>query len=314
MLGVDEQAAFVAAMHQDITVDVVAYRLSDGAELWRSAAGRTQYGWPPGPVAGGGVVVISAPDGGGVIGLDAGTGAERWRTEGAVAPVANTGSIVVLANASRPVAGPPPSGLVGVDRVTGSELWNDPALRYEDTSQVVVARGAAAVSGETVVIPSSGTTIAIDAATGAVLWEGSRLDHPTAAEGRVVGASGHFQVEALDLGDGSSAWVQPGSPSYGEIWALGDGATYVVGERGVLAYELDSGILRWTVEQAPGQPQAAVQGGVALMWESVIGVLESADGATRWSRVDPVGTPFMNSLAASDELIVVGINSLPWGD
>jgi outer membrane protein assembly factor BamB len=126
--------------------------------------------------------------------------------------------------------------------------------------------------------------------------------------------SGHFQVEALDLADGSSAWDEPGSPSYGEIWALGDGAAYVVGERGVLAYELDTGTLRWTAERAPHMPQAAVEDGVALMWESVIGVLESEDGSIRWSRVDPVGVPYMDSLAVSDELIVVGVNSLPWGD
>jgi outer membrane protein assembly factor BamB len=313
VLGVDETTAFVEATDQDYSDDVVAYRLSDGAELWRVAAGQTTFGWAPGSFAGSGVVVISAPGRSGVIGLDAETGAERWRTEGALAPIANTGSIVVLADASSPLAGPR-SGLVGVDRVTGAELWSDPTLRYEDVSNVVVARGAAAVSGETVVLPSHEITLAIDATTGAVLWEGSRLDHPTAAEDRVVGVSGSARVAALDLADGSSAWVQPGSPSYGEIWALGDGAAYVVGERGVLAYELSTGTLRWTAERAPGMPQAAVEDGVAVMWESVIGVLEAEDGSIRWSRVDPVGVPYMDSLAVSDELVVVGVNSLPWGD
>jgi hypothetical protein len=46
-------------------------------------------------------------------------------------------------------------------------------------------------------------------------------------------------------------WTQPGSPPYDDVWAIGDGAVFVVdgnlsaGGGRIVAYELDSGEMRW---------------------------------------------------------------------
>lgn len=205
---------------------VVAVDARSGEELWQVPVVRQPFGWPLGPFAGSGVVVVAVDDDNGeaIVGLDAKSGDTIWRVAQAdlgdataskgtpdpvVAPLANTDEIAVLAV---------PSGLVGLDRVSGTQLWSS-EVSLLDESGVGAARGAAAVDGSTVMIPAASevitgvvtdggvivsgpnvpsgetvtipvgpsTLIAVDGSTGATLWKGPRLDHPAAADRYVVG-------------------------------------------------------------------------------------------------------------------------------
>ena len=343
---------------------VVAVDPRSGEELWRVPVARQQLGWPLGPFAGSGVVVVAVDDdnGAAIVGLDAKSGDTIWRVAEAdlsdaaapagapdpvVAPLANTDEVAVLAV---------PSGLVGLDRVSGTQLWSSEVFLL-DESGVGVARGPAAVDGSTVMIPAASevitgvavdggvivsgpdlppgdtvtipmgpsTLIAVDASTGATLWTGPRLDHPAAADGYVVGyvhsgmgSSGpNSEVVVVDSTTGEQLWSQPGRESYGDLWAIGDGAVYVNGFGDdslpdVVAYELDSGDERWrhSTESVLSDPQQVVDDGVVLLW-SDLAMLSTPDGTTRWTIPASVSpdTP-MSSVGHNSASIFVSFNGL----
>jgi outer membrane protein assembly factor BamB len=373
-------------------IAVIAVDVASGAELWRVPVAHPQLGWPPGPFAGGGVVVVGVQDGDGaaIVGLDAGTADELWRIAesdlggaaasptppwSVVAPLANTDQVVVLAV---------PSGLVGLDRATGQRLWSSDVFLL-DESGVGASRGPAAVDGSTVMIPAASqvrtvypppqgavggveggggccvapdgavycsgpvepggddppcqpvtapigpsTLVAVDAMTGATLWRGPRLDHPTAAEGYVVGYDNSSmgsssppdsEVIVVDATTGAQLWNQPGSESYGDLWAIGDGAVYVNVaddvQRNVVAYELESGDERWrraTDMSLPTDPQQVADDKVVLLWGD-LAVLSTSDGTTQWTVSAPADpeTP-MSSVGHNATSIFVSFNGRPSGD
>jgi outer membrane protein assembly factor BamB len=348
---------------------VVAIDARTGSELWRVPVARQQLGWPLGPFAGSGVVVVEVDgdDGAAIVGLDATSGDTMWRVAEAdlgetaasvedpvpvVAPLANTDHVAVLAV---------PSGLVGLDRVSGERLWSSEVYLL-DESGVGVARGPAAVDGSTVMIPAasefvtgvvsdggvivvngdapSGETVtiplgpsvlvAVDGSTGATLWRGPRADHPAAADGYVVGyvhsgggsSSGpSSEVVVADATTGEHLWSRPGSESYGDLWAIGDGAVYVDAvddgfPYDVVAYELESGDERWrrTTESMPSDPQQVADDGVVLLWND-LAMLSTTDGTTRWTIPASVSpeTP-MSSVGHNAASIFVSFNGLQWTD
>jgi outer membrane protein assembly factor BamB len=324
------------AVASDQRFAVTAVDAASGEELWRVPIARQQLGWPLGPFAGSGVVVVAVDDdnGAAIVGLDAESGDTMWRVAEAdlsdaeapmgapdpvVAPIANTDEVAVLAV---------PSGLVGLDRMNGTQLWSSEVFLL-DESGVGVARGPAAVDGSTVMIPAAsevvtgvvtdggaivsgpdvppGETvtipmgpsrlIAVDASTGATLWQGPRLDHPAAADGYVVGyvhdgrssPGPNSEVVVVDAKTGEQLWSQPGSESYGDLWAIGDGAVYVNvisddSPPSVVAYELESGDERWRLspESMLSEPQQVVNDGVVLLWNE-LAMLSTKDGTTRWT-------------------------------
>jgi outer membrane protein assembly factor BamB len=304
-------------------------------------------------------VEIVDDDGSAIVGLDAATGEQLWRVaeadlgdagasmgmpSRAVAPLANTEEVAVLSV---------PSGLVGLDRVSGKQLWSSD-VSLLDESGVGVARGPAAVDGSTVMIPAASkvvtgvatdggaivsgpnlppgetvaipigpsTLVAVDGTSGATLWQGPRLDHPAAAEGYVVGyvhSGPDSNVVVADVATGEEVWTKPGSESYGDLWALGDGAVYVnvrneTGLADVVAYELESGDERWrrSTDQMPGEPQQVIDDGVALLWND-LALLATIDGATRWTVPGPPETP-MSSVGHNSTSMFVSFNGLAWTD
>jgi outer membrane protein assembly factor BamB len=382
------------AVASDQRFAVTAVDALSGEELWRVPVARQQLGWPLGPFAGSGVVVVAVDDdnGAAIVGLDAKSGDTIWRVAEAdlsdaaasmgtpdpvVAPLANTDEVAVLAA---------PSGLVGLDRVNGTQLWSSEVFLL-DESGVGVARGPAAVDGSTVMIPAASqiatapmppggesgtgccvapdgatycvgepgetspgaviagdddppcelvtaplgpsTLVAVDASTGATLWQGPRLDHPAAADGYVVGyvhagmgSSGpNSEVVVVDAATGEQLWSQPGSESYGDLWAIGDGAVYVnvISDDSlpsVVAYELESGDERWRLspESMLSEPQQVVNDGVALLWND-LAMLSTTDGTTRWTIPATVSpeTP-MSSVGHNPASMFVSFNGLQWTD
>ena len=153
--------------------------------------------------------------------------------------------------------------------------------------------------GSTVVIPAGEQLVAVNSTNGAELWRAARLDHPSGHDGVVVGRDGD-NVTALDAATGRKLWSAPGVPSYGEIWALGDGSVYVL-SRGdgpggpvVVAYDLHSGAERWRFIPSAllfGEPMAGGKDVMFVGWEVVAGAVSSPtgrhggrSGLNSWSR------------------------------
>jgi outer membrane protein assembly factor BamB len=174
------------------------------------------------------------------------------------------------------------------------------------------------------------TLVAVDADTGTTLWRGPRLDHPTAAQGYVVGYDHSWmssptrpvpEVIVVDATTGTQLWTRPGAESYGDLWALGDGAVYVNVLGGmppdVVAYELESGDERWRRSldmTLPKDPQQVADDAVVLLWDA-LAVLSTADGATRWTVPAPTNPEaLMSSVGHNAASIFVSYNGLPWTD
>ena len=230
VLGVTNDVVYLDAIpHDQGTQELMAIDAETGSELWK-VAHSYPLGWPLGPFTGGGVIVISSQDDDGeaIVAIDAGTGTELWRSAAVTfGPIANTEDVVVLAGSLGL------GGLRGLERSTGRQLWTSD-VHFSDESGVVVSRGATAVTGDTVIVPTGQTLTAIDARTGAELWQAPRLDHPAAFGQYVVGYvpdEGPVQslkVTVLNAATGETLWTQQGTPSYGELWAVDDEAIFVL--------------------------------------------------------------------------------------
>ncbi len=147
----------------------------------------------------------------------------------------------------------------------------------------------AAVDGDTVItVPGP---IAIDAASGDVLWE---TDTPItgviggAAHGVfITGGQDDQVVVGYDTATGAQLWTNPGAAVYDNVWAIGDSAAYFVDppSQTLFAYELATGDTRW---QAPFDPQRyswpfhADDDTLYTMWTNIDAVA-TADGSHRWS-------------------------------
>jgi outer membrane protein assembly factor BamB len=129
------------------------------------------------------------------------------------------------------------------------------------------------------------------------------------------------EVVVVDATTGEHLWSQPGRESYGDLWAIGDGAVFVngVGDDSlptVVAYELDAGDERWRHSTGPGlsDPQQVVDDGVVLLWTD-LAMLSTTDGTTRWTVPGSVDaeTP-MSGVGHNATSIFVSFNGLPYGD
>ncbi|MEZ5260714.1 MAG: PQQ-binding-like beta-propeller repeat protein [Acidimicrobiales bacterium] len=221
------------------------------------------WGRPPGPIAAGDIVVLPIDTGGTttIIGVDATTGAERWRvdpasipgTSGTLGPIANTEDMTILATDHT---------VTGLDRRTGTTRWTIP-FTIVDSSQVGVSRATSAVAtsdtSTMIVLPTIETpepglhppgslpptitylSVAIDTEDGTERWRAPVLHHPAAADGTVVGYIYEASppptidapvslppmrrpvLQALDADDGTTLWTAAGAPTYGDLWPVGDG-------------------------------------------------------------------------------------------
>jgi outer membrane protein assembly factor BamB len=313
MLGTTDTEVFVALQTPAPSTTLLALDARSGAELWRAAAAAPRWGWPQGPFAASDIVVFRADEAGvpAVVGVDALTGAELWRLPGPEVgePVANTPGVVVVDEGVR---------LRGLDRFTGQELWSS-ELAFQDLSGVVAARAATAVDGDMVIVPTSTGLVALNAPTGRERWRSQPYGHPTAGNRAVVATTetpGAFVT--LEAATGIERFRATGAPSYGEIWAVGDGAVHVIDpQAGIVAYDLATGAVRWSRpldERLYGQPQLVLGSRLILLWEAQLAVLETSTGSTWWLVDRPLATSWTNSVGANTGSVIVAANTLPFAD
>jgi len=228
--------------------DVLALRLNDGKQLWRSTTKASLSG---GPGVGNSLVVVGSSKGE-VIALELSTGATRWKAfvagEVLAAPAVGDSAVVVRTVDGR---------LVGLGLTDGHELWREeqqiPRLTLRGTAAPVIV-GNAAIAGF-----DNGRVLAVEAQTGAILWESlvspargrtelERLVDIDSAV-RIAGADvlvAGFQgrVTMLDLNSGQTWWSREIS-SYRGL-AVDDDLVYVSGTDGALiALRRRSGIEVW---------------------------------------------------------------------
>ncbi|MBI2796683.1 MAG: PQQ-binding-like beta-propeller repeat protein [Gemmatimonadetes bacterium] len=202
--------------------DAFAIDPTDGHLVWKTriATDSTQTVVAD-PVVDAGLVVVtySRPGGvatGGICGLDAVTGAIRWRREltpaaagqpsGGYRRAAVTSTLVVVSSAD--------GRTFGLDRGTGSITWvttRDARLgAFQGDWRPVVVAGDVAVVGSS----GFGTLAGLEVATGAERWQidpkrGSFLDLMTVADGVIYLAFLPGELAALDPQTGQLLWQTP---------------------------------------------------------------------------------------------------------
>jgi outer membrane protein assembly factor BamB len=263
-------------------------------------------------------------------GLDPETGTIVWRTDGTFyAPAAATDDIVVINDLTAlpppgggpvttgPDGKPPPlmegNGYSGIDRATGAKRWS--AMVYAP-QQPEGSAPFAAVEGAVVVLPPGPN--GVDAATGATLWTSPERigGGATGDSGVIVFAGQDDDVTVLDAATGVQAWTAPGKVAYDDVIAVGSGAVYVVDGDHLVAYELESGSVRWSQPQDPQQlTQPWLVDGTTLftMWWN-LEARSTDDGTIAWhtdypTKEEYVAGPRMISAASNGEMVAVGFAS-----
>ena len=205
-----------------------------------------------------------------------------------------------------------------VDAATGEELWSfDPAVPGETARKAccgVISRGLAVYEGRVHLATLDGRLLALDAATGARLWEvDTVIDRtreytitgaPRAAAGKVFIGNGGAEygvrgyVTAYDAATGEEAWrffTVPGDPALGfEDGAMAlaaptwkGGAWWEIGGGGTvwnaIVYDADFGVVYLGVGNGSPWTRAirSPGGGDNLFLASIVAV-DAATGEYRW--------------------------------
>jgi outer membrane protein assembly factor BamB len=276
------------------------------------------------PPAALGVVVATGGRAGEIIpGLDAGTGAVRWRI-GRGDHFLGVSSTLVFTSK---LTGPSRWDLRGFDRRTGKRRWSfPPAPEPEwggvfdvvaaDRAHVVVANGG--YTGRSDAGPSGATTFfVLDARTGK---ERSRF---TAADPQMLFADFVLHdgllvfgdgpsIVARDIRDGSTVWTRPreGTPAEGTAgqWIDPSVRSATNGSRAYLhrrdsfdALAIESGTTRWT---APGWLYASSRALAVTTLPRGLYAYDATTGAPRWNRRMP------HALGRGDEIgVAVGFGA-----
>jgi hypothetical protein len=198
-----------------------------------------------------------------------------------------------------------------VDRADGTPLW-------ETTVEARTANDPFPMSASDgdVVVFSAGGLVAVDAATGTVLW------HEQAPVGTLGGASdGVFvtggqddELAGWETSTGARSWTGSGTPPYDDTWAIGDGAVFVVDRIGrqIVAHDLATGDVRWRSPWDPVRypwPFHADDDTAYLLWWNVDAV-STDDGSPRWSTdFAPDGQHRFASVAANDDVVITNVTS-----
>jgi alcohol dehydrogenase (cytochrome c) len=196
----------------------------------------------------------------------------------------------------------PPSDVIALDAETGRPYWTY-ARRYPDTINVCcgqVNRGVAILGDRVYVGTVDAHLVALDARTGAVIWDVEVADRktghsltaaPLIVKDMVIAgvAGGEYGIrgflDAYDAKTGQRRWRfytvpgpgEKGNESWsGESWKTGGGPTWVTG-----SYDPALDLIYW----GTGNPSPDWNGDVRLgdnLYTSSVVALEAAAGKLRW--------------------------------
>ncbi|MDD5249874.1 MAG: outer membrane protein assembly factor BamB [Rhodocyclaceae bacterium] len=274
------KTVFAAAKDGSIT------RIEDGRQVWRIAAGQ--------PISGGvgadGKLVVVGTMKGDVLAFDAATGKEIWKAHTSsdilAAPALGNGIVVVRSGDSH---------IVAYDAADGRRRWvyqrSTPALTLR-TNVGVLLEDRTIFAG----FPG-GKLVAINAANGSAVWEGTvalpkgateleRVADITSApalNGRqACAAAFQGRVACFDLNSGGPLWTKELSSRAG--LDSDDRNVYVSDDNGnVLAFDRDSGSSVWKQDKLAlrglSRPLALGSRVVVADTQGVVHVLRREDGA-----------------------------------
>lgn len=178
-------------------------------------------------------------------------------------------------------------GAAAVSATTHKLLWNHTGDDCTDYFPPAVANGVVYI------LTSFGHVCALDAITGALLWDynkpvGVKVDSAPAVANGVVYAYG----QALDATTGNLLWNWPGSGTV--MPAVANGIVY----NGAYAYDATTGALLWSNTSASGV-DAAVANGVVYVGGYAF---NATTGAVLWSY--PAAVSLSGAVVANDRVIV----------
>ncbi|MFE2721605.1 PQQ-binding-like beta-propeller repeat protein [Kitasatospora sp. NPDC059327] len=217
------------------------------------------FAWQQTPAVGGGGVLT--PDGVSLRCHDAADGGLRWTSRAGIS------GVPVVAGDSVFVPGRP-AGFLALDAQTGERRWEQNAVRtVRGDSGPVVHRGVVHLADSDPAMANP-AVLALDSATGRVLWRRSQprglTCPPAVSEGTVCLLSGN-RLTALEAETGETRWTTVTANGLGRgqsSMTTGDGAAYVgTNDDCLYAFDLATGRLRWQDEpehRPPGTSYAHV--------------------------------------------------------
>ncbi|MFT3930516.1 MAG: outer membrane protein assembly factor BamB [Spongiibacteraceae bacterium] len=265
--------------------DIEAYDRISGKSLWDVDIDQPICG---GVGVGGGLVMVATEDGR-LWALDESNGKTLWNTQlngQVLSPPQSDGNIVVAVTFS--------GNLVGLDAKTGEKKW-----QYAGGAPVLSLRASSApVLHDTAVIAglNNGKVIAVDLATGQLLWEtrvgvaqgSTEIERQSDISGNLLidndilyAVSYQGRLAALDLRSGRRLWETNASSYVG--LSTGFGNIYVVAANGnITAFTKNNQGARWE-QTALARRQlsgSAVLGGYVVVgdFEGYLHLLAQSDG------------------------------------
>lgn len=177
---------------------------------------------------------------GGIVALDALTGAEAWRREfPAKPPNHEAGCMSQVAVAGRVVVGATRDGhLYAFDRTSGESLWSAPQLTGVPEgihgNPYMDWRPLAASAGVVVAGSTTGWVVGLDLEAGTELWrrnpQRGSIFHPIAADNRSAYlVDGGLGLIAMDLATGTILWARAGEGTLHTARPVVDGDRIFVG-------------------------------------------------------------------------------------
>lgn len=253
---------------------LVALRLSDGSERWRTHVG--DYVARTTPALSGNTLYVAA--GYALLAVDAESGRERWsvplRFAGSCSPVVD-GDLVYVATQE--------GYLSAFATQTGKEVWN-----YRNDN--LLFGSPAVAEGIVIIADEAGKVTAIDARTGRELWQkaigGEAYTTPAIERGVAYVATNKPLLTAFNLKTGAQLWNRDiggeSSP------AVGDGVVFLGGDdQSVSALDASTGETRWSTPLG-----YAIRSSVTFTDDAVyigsgpmLSAINRKDGRTLWTHV-----------------------------
>ena len=267
---------------------------------------------------------------------EAGSASGSGRTA-ATQTESNTSPASSLVATGQAVSSPAPANMCAADSapvVVAYDLASG-AFRWAACGEGQVRRDVVGVSDEAVEVEVFASSAGPQQLLAFAANDGSALpasgSQPTLPDrtgpGPVVGVAGYRvdggqddPTSVFDTATGEVVWTHPGSPVYDDVWAVGDGAVFLMKSDAtpplhLVAYELASGNTRWEIEADPSDVWPwYVDGNVLYAIWTNLALISTADGSTIWRTDYPnVDFPRITGVRANSDTVFVAFSTVASG-